>query len=109
MILIITILLICFVEYFGDSNLKLYARSGNNINLIYGLIFYGLVIKFLIQALKSSNLIYANGMWDGVSTLVGTVMAYYLLHETLSNPIQWFGLVMIIAGILALQAGKIPT
>jgi multidrug transporter EmrE-like cation transporter len=109
MILILTILLLSFVEYFGDANLKLYARKGRNINLIYGIIFYGFVIKFLIQALKSSNLIYANGMWDGVSTLVETVLAYYLLHESLSNPIQCLGLVMVIAGILALQVGKIPT
>ena len=107
--LIITILLLSLVEYIGDSNFKFYARTGNNNNLILGIIFYGLVIKFLIEALKSSNLIYANGMWDGVSTLVETVLAYYLLHESLSNPIQCLGLVMVIAGILALQVGKIPT
>jgi multidrug transporter EmrE-like cation transporter len=108
MILLVTILLLCFVEYFGDSNFKLYARSGKNINLIYGILFYGLVIKFLIQALKSSNLIYANGMWDGVSTLVETILACFLLHETLSNPVQWFGISMVIVGIIALNVGKIP-
>jgi multidrug transporter EmrE-like cation transporter len=109
MIFIITILLLSFVEYFGDANLKLYARSGHNLNLVYGVIFYGLVIKFLIQTLKSSNLIYANGMWDGVSALIGTILACVLLHETLSNSTQWFGIAMIIAGIIALQMGKIPT
>ena len=73
-----------------------------------GTIFYGLVIKFLIEALKSSNLIYANGMWDGVSTVVATVLAYFLLNETLSSPLQWFGLLMIVGGIFALHSGKIP-
>jgi multidrug transporter EmrE-like cation transporter len=108
MIFIITILLLSLVEYFGDANFKFYARTKNKTNLILGIIFYGLVIKFLIQALKSSNVIYANGIWDGVSAVVETVLAYYLLHETLSSPLQWFGLVMIVAGILALHSGKIP-
>jgi len=108
MIFILTILLLSFVEYFGDSNFKKYARTGRNQNLILGVIFYGLVIKLLIEALKSSNLIYANGMWDGVSALVGTALAYFLLHETLSNPIQWLGLVLIISGIVAIHFGPRP-
>ena len=108
MIFIITILLLSLIEYFGDSNFKKYARTGHNQNLILGVIFYGFVIKLLIEALKSSNLIYANGMWDGVSALTGTVLAYVLLKETLSNPIQWLGLVLIISGIVTLHFGPRP-
>jgi multidrug transporter EmrE-like cation transporter len=108
MIFIITILLLSLVEFFGDKSFKTYARTRKNSQLIIGIIFYGLVIKFLVDALKSSNLIYANGMWDGVSALIGAILSYYLLHETLTSPLQWFGLVMIIAGILALQTGRIP-
>jgi hypothetical protein len=108
MMLIITIILLSLVEYIGDSNFKFYARTGNNNNLILGIIFYGLVIKFLIEALKSSNLIYANGMWDGVSTVIATVLAYFLLNETLNSPLQWIGLLMIVGGIFALHSGKVP-
>ena len=108
MMLILTIILLSLVEYFGDANFKFYARSGNNTNLIFGIIFYAFVIKLLIEALKSSNLIYANGMWDGISTVVATVMAYFFLHETLNSPLQWIGLSMIVGGILALHSGKVP-
>jgi len=108
MIFLITILMLSLVEYFGDSNFKSYAKTGRNMNLIFGIIFYGLVIKFLIQALKTSNLIYANGMWDGISAVIETILAFYLLHETLNNPIQWLGLIMIIAGVFALHCGPMP-
>lgn len=108
MIFILSILLLSFAEYFGDSQFKAYARSGNNHNLIYGIIFYALVIKLLVESLKKANLIYTNGMWDGVSAILATILAYYFLHETLSNPMQWAGLIMIIAGMLALNIGKIP-
>ena len=108
MILVLAILLLSLVEYFGDSNFLKYARSGDKTNLILGIIFYGLVIKFLIKVLKSSNLIYANGMWDGISTIVASVLAFYLLHERLSNPIQWVGLFMVTVGIIALHHGDIP-
>ena len=60
------------------------------------------MIKLLIE------LIYVNGMWDGISTIIGTVLAYYLLKETLSSPLQWFGMVLIILGVFTLNIDKIP-
>jgi multidrug transporter EmrE-like cation transporter len=47
-------------------------------------------------------------MWDGVSALLTTVLAFLLLGERLTNIQQWIGLAMIIGGIFALHTGKIP-
>jgi len=108
MIFIYLIVALSLVEYFGDENFKLYARGGKPTNLVYGVIFYAFMIKLLVEALKKSNLIYMNGMWDGISTIIGTIFAWWLLHERLSNPMQWLGLLLIILGLFALNRGKIP-
>lgn len=60
------------MEYFGDENFKIYARNGTHKNLVYGVIFYALMLKLLIEALKRSNLIYMNGMWDNIRMVVVT-------------------------------------
>jgi multidrug transporter EmrE-like cation transporter len=49
-----------------------------------------------------------NGMWDGISTILGTLFAWWLLRERLSNPMQWLGLVLIFLGLIALNFGAIP-
>jgi multidrug transporter EmrE-like cation transporter len=108
MIFIFLITLVSLSEYIGDSNFKLYARSGQLNHLGMGLVAYTVMISFLIKALARSNLIYTNGMWDGVSAVITTVLAFLLLGERLTNTQQWIGLAMIIGGIFALHTGKIP-
>ncbi len=108
MIFLYLIIAVSLVEYFGDENLKMFARNGNRKHLVYGVVFYALMMKLLIEALKRANLIYMNGMWDGISTIIGTVFAWWLLHERLNNPMQWLGLLLIILGLLSLNTGKIP-
>ena len=102
------IVAISAIEYFGDQNFQKYAKTGKPSNLVYGVIFYAFMLKLLIEALKKSNLIYMNGMWDGISTILGTIFAWWLLKERLSNPMQWLGLLLILLGLLALNVGKIP-
>ena len=108
MIFLILIVLISLVEYVGDSNFKFYARDGKINNLVIGIIAYSVLIKLLITALKESNLIFTNGMWDGISAIISTLFAYFLLKERLSNKFQWSGLVLVILGVLLLNVGKIP-
>ena len=108
MIFLWAIVAMSVVEYLGDSSFKNYARGGKRYELIIGIVAYVILIKLLIQALKSANLIYTNAMWDGISALVETALAIFLLKETLSNFTQWMGLLFIILGIVALHFGKIP-
>jgi len=108
MIFIFLIALLSLSEYIGDSNFKLYARSGQLNHLGMGLVAYAVMISFLIKALSRSNLIYTNGMWDGVSAVITTILAFLLLGERLNSIQQWIGIGMIIGGIFALHVGKIP-
>ena len=44
----------------------------------------------------------------GISAILSSLLAIWLLYETLSNNIQYIGLGLIISGIFALNYGKIP-
>lgn len=108
MIFLLTIALMSLVEYVGDASFKTFARSSSYEYLLYGIVAYAIMVKLLITALRAGNLIYTNGMWDGISAIIGTLLAYFLLKETLSNGFQWAGLGLVIAGICFLNVGKIP-
>ena len=68
------------------------------------------IVYFLIRSLRVGNVLYVNGMWDGVSAILESIAAYVLLGERLTTPMQYMGLVAIIGGIFMLHApdGKIP-
>lgn len=102
------IVLISVIEYIGDSNFKIYTRTNNKFNLYLGISIYLIMIGFVISALRSANVAYVNGMWDGTSALIETLLAFILLHESFSNNIQYLGLLLIICGIFALNYGPIP-
>uniref|UniRef100_A0A6C0IA39 Uncharacterized protein n=1 Tax=viral metagenome TaxID=1070528 RepID=A0A6C0IA39_9ZZZZ len=105
---ILIIIFLSLAEFVGDSNLKSYARNNRIRNLIIGLVAYVVVIKCLIQALKQSNLIITNGMWNAIETVTETTLAYFILHERLTNWQQWVGLGTIVLGIGFLNYGKRP-
>ena len=108
-IVILLIIVISLVEYIGDSNLKTYARDKTNFNsLIVGSITYIIIVVLLIVTLKYTNVIFINGMWDGISAIVESFLAIVLLKERLVNKTQYMGLIMIIMGIFALNTGPVP-
>lgn len=96
------------VEFFGDTNFKAYARGGKWQNLVTGFAVYAVMICFIVKALSRTNLLHTNALWDGISALISVPLAYFLLHETLSNPIQYCGLTMVIMGMFGLSYGKLP-
>ena len=95
-------------EYLGEYNFKGYARNGNNNQLITGLFGYSILIYLLIQSFKKSNLIYTNVMWNGVYTIIATILGYYAFGERLNNSSQWFGLILVVVGTFFLSVGEIP-
>jgi multidrug transporter EmrE-like cation transporter len=108
MYFILLIILLSFIEFVGDTNLKIYARTDYLKNLLIGIVAYILLVKLYIEALKQSNLIFTNAMWDAISTIITTILAFFILHESLTNWQQWVGLITIIIGILLLNYGKKP-
>ena len=97
------IVLLSVVEIFGDFNLRWYAQSNQFSYLVYGIFGYIGVIYYLIKSLRADNVLYVNGMWDGVSGVLGSLAAYVALGDRLGKPIQYVGLVMIIAGTYLLK------
>jgi len=105
---ILTIIVLSFFEFIGDSNFKYFARTNHKQHLYIGLIAYLVMIFLLVSVLKHGNLIFTNGMWDGISAIVTTVLAFVLFKERLSNKFQWIGLALVIGGCVLLSYGQIP-
>ena len=103
----LNLLLLSVAEIFGDFKFKDYARLGGASNFIQGTLGYTAVIYFLIKSLRVGNVMYVNGMWDGVSAVLETVAAYLLLGERLNTGYQYLGLGMLISGLFILRRGGI--
>jgi len=97
------IVLLSVVEIFGDFNLRWYAQSNQFSYLVYGIFGYIGVIYYLVKSLRSDNVLYVNGMWDGVSGIVESMAAYLVLGDRLEKPMQYIGLLMVSAGIYLLK------
>jgi multidrug transporter EmrE-like cation transporter len=97
------ILLVSVAEIFGDFSLRWYAQSNAPSYLWGGILGYVGVIYYLIKSFRSDNVLYVNGMWDGVSSIVESVAAYVILGDRLERPLQYVGLLMTIAGIYLLK------
>lgn len=106
----LNIILLSLAEIVGDFGYKTYARGGGLPAFAQGSFGYVAVVYFLIRSLRVGNVLYVNGMWDGVSAALETLAAYFILGERLNRPIEYLGLVAIIAGIFMLHApaGAIP-
>jgi multidrug transporter EmrE-like cation transporter len=97
----------CVAEIFGDFKFKDYARLGGAENFAQGLAGYAGVIYFLIRSLRVGNVIYVNGMWDGISAVLETIAAYFILGERLNNTWQYVGLALLISGLFLVRMGGI--
>jgi multidrug transporter EmrE-like cation transporter len=97
------IVILSVVEVFGDFNAKWYAQTNKPIYLANGVAGYLGVFFFLVKALRTHNLLYVNGMWDGISTVVESMAAVVILGDRLGRPEQYAGLVFIIVGLFLLR------
>jgi multidrug transporter EmrE-like cation transporter len=95
-------------EIVGDFGFKEFARQGTSKGFLQGSLGYVGVIFFLIQSLKKGNILFVNGMWDGISGILETLAAYFILGEKFVNPMQWVAIVMISAGLFMLRYYGVP-
>ena len=103
----LNILMLSLFEILGDFQFKLFARQGKLANFGSGLFGYSGVIYFLITALKQGNVLWVNGMWDGVSGLLESLAAFFILGERFDHWSQYLGLVMITIGLVIMRKGGI--
>jgi multidrug transporter EmrE-like cation transporter len=97
-----------FAEIMGDFGFKEFARQGTAKGFIQGSVGYVGVIFFLIQSLKTGNILFVNGMWDGISGILETLAAYFILGERFVNPMQWVAVVIISLGLVMLRYYGVP-
>jgi multidrug transporter EmrE-like cation transporter len=99
------IVTLSLVEIFGDFNLVWYTQT-NQVEFLYkGILGYIGVVYFLIRALRGGNLLYVNGMWDSLSTVINSIAAFILLGDRLKTNSQYIGLILIVIGIYMLKDG----
>lgn len=99
-----SVILLSIVEIYGDFALRFYAQTNNLTYLYHGIAGYVGVVFFLIQSLRSANVLYVNGMWDGISGILESAAAYIVLGDRLEKPMQYVGLVLTFAGIFLMKA-----
>jgi multidrug transporter EmrE-like cation transporter len=103
---IIDIAALATVEIFGDFNFRWYAQTNVMKYFWQGVLGYIGVIFFLIRSLRTDNLLFVNGVWDGMSSLIESVAAYYYLGDRLTSVQQYVGLLLTIAGVVLMKMGR---
>lgn len=94
-------------EIIGDFGFKNVARTGSLQGWAAGIGGYIGIVYFLIRSLRIGNVMYVNGMWDGISAVLETAAAFILFGERLNTLNQYLGLAVIIIGIFILHSGGI--
>ena len=92
-----------FTEIVGDFGYKEFANRGGIKNFAVGTIGYTGVVYFLIRALQCSNLLLVNAVWDGLSALLESLAAMFILGERFDDPWKYFGIFLIILGLFFLR------
>jgi len=100
------IILLAIAEILGDFGLEQFANHGGINSFAVGIIGYIGVIIMLIISLQGSTILLVNGAWDGVSALIESIAAFFILGERFTDFYQYIGLVFIIVGLFLL---KIPS
>ena len=99
------IIALSVVEVYGDFALRFYAQTNKLQWLAHGILGYAALVFLLVMSLKYNNVLYVNGMRDGISGIIESVAAYYILGDRLEKTSQYLGLGMIISGVVLLKDG----
>lgn len=91
------------IEILADFSLERYANLGGLPFLGIGSVGYVAVVYLLIQSLRGSNILYVNNMWDGISSIIETLAAYFFLGERFTHPRQYLGVMLITVGLFVLH------
>jgi len=97
---------LAIVEIIGDFAFERYANTGSLNAFSLGVIGYIGVVYFLIKSLRGSTILYVNGMWDAISSVVESLLAFVYLGERFDRPIQYVGLLLTIIGLFCLKSNS---
>lgn len=100
---LVNLLALSITEIIGDFGFRAFAEKGIQQGFFQGIAGYIGVIYFLIKSLKTSNVLFVNGMWDGLSGVLESLAAFFILGDRLNGPLQYLGLVMTTVGLVFLK------
>ena len=61
------------------------------------------MIYYLIESFRDDNILYVNGMWDGISSILASSFAFIVLGDRLERMSQYVGLIFTIIGVYLLR------
>jgi multidrug transporter EmrE-like cation transporter len=103
---LVTVFAMSVAEIFGNFHLKTFAASNSKHNLVCGVMGYCGVLYFLIRSFAlGGSLLWVSAMWEGMITVMGAGVAFFVLGERFSHPIQYIGLLMGIVAMLMVHFG----
>ena len=94
---------LCLTEIVGDFGYKEFANKGGINNFAVGTAGYVGVIYFLIRSLQGSQVLLVNAAWDGLSALIESLAAIFILGEKFNDPWKYFGIFLIVLGLFFLK------
>lgn len=97
------VLMLTLTEIVGDFGFKSFSKHGGIQSFATGTVGYIGVIYFLIRSLQHSNVLMVNAAWDGVSALVESLAAFFILGERFHDPHKYFGIALIVIGLFFLK------
>ena len=102
----INLIALSLTEIVGDFQLKLFARGHKLSTLLGGIGGYIGVIFFLIRSLTQGNVLFVNAMWDGMSGIIESIAAYFILGERMDKWYQYLGILLVAAGLMLMKYDK---
>lgn len=97
------IVLLSVTEVFGDTSFRWYAQTNNPKYFAGGYAGYIGVIYYLIKSFRDDNVLYVNGMWDGLSGVIESAFAFFVLGDRFHEWYQYLGLVFILIGVFLMH------
>lgn len=94
----------------GGSKSSLLFYQGNininiNITLLVGFLFYIASFLLCLIILQKLNLVYFSAISYGITFIITSILSYILLGEVISG-IQYFGVVLIIIGVVIISFSR---
>ena len=103
---LVHILAMSIAEIFGNFHLKTYASNSKGKNLVCGVMGYCGVLYFLVRSFAlGGSLLWVSAMWEGMITVLGAGVAYFILGERFKHPVQYLGILVGIVAMLMVHFG----
>ena len=97
---------LCCCEIVGNCNMKIFTENKKTKNFIIGLVAYAFMLYFLLRVFKSNkSMLHVNIMWQMIVVILGSLVAYTLLGDRFTHPMQYLGILFAILSVYFINYG----